>query len=145
MLHLIVVIIRLERAIRWGSFFYIIVYKGDVRRIHRNITAYTAHGNANLSFFQGRSIIDPIADHTHQFSLGLVDINSFQFIFRQTVGPNCPDMELRGDGVGGIFMVTCEQHRIYIQTGSASIISLLSFRMVSERAIQPARLPSTAK
>ena len=100
-----------------GQFFYIIVYKGDVRRIHRNITAYTAHGNANLSFFQGRSIIDPIADHTHQFSLGLVDINSFQFIFRQTVGPNCPDMELRGDGVGGIFMVTCEQHRIYIQTG----------------------------
>lgn len=98
-----------------GQLFYLIVHQCNIGGIHRNVTACSTHRNADIGFFQGRGIVDTIADHTNGLLLCLIVSDVIQFIFRQTVGVNFRDVQLVGNAVGCVLVVTRQQDRINAQ------------------------------
>lgn len=46
--------------------FDIIVHKGNVRRIHRNVAAHTAHGDAHMRLFQCGRIVYAVPYHANR-------------------------------------------------------------------------------
>lgn len=82
-----------------GQFLDLVIHQRNVRRIHGDIAAYAAHGNAHVGFFQGRSVIDAVPDHAHRKFLGLIFTDVLQLILRQAICPDFSDMQLFRNGL----------------------------------------------
>ena len=93
------------------QFLDVIIDQSDIRRIYGDITSHAAHGNADMGFFQGRSIVDAISDHADHFLIFLGRGYIIQFIFRETACVYVVNIQLSGDGPGGIFVISCHKYR----------------------------------
>ena len=102
-----------------GQLLHLVINQRNVRRVHGDVAAHAAHGNAHIRLFQGRGIVDAVADHAHGQALRLVFSDIFQLVLRQAVGPDFCDMQLAGNGPGGVFMVAGEQDRLDAQTAQS--------------------------
>ena len=96
---------------------HLVIHQRDIRRVHGNIAAYAARGDAHVRFFQGRRVVDPVADHAHRLSLLLILSDGCQLILRQAVGPHLTNLPFGGNGRGGVFMVAGQQHGLNAQLG----------------------------
>ena len=106
----------LGKCNKMWQFFNLIIYQYNICRIYGNVASYTAHGNSYIGFFQCRSVVDPITDHTYLFFISLVTVNPVQFVFRQAACMNFLNIQLIFNRSGCIFMVSCKKYRLYAQT-----------------------------
>ena len=98
-----------------GQFLHLIVHQGDIGRIHSDITAGAAHGDAHIGLFQGRGIIHPITDHADGPSLILHLADMGQFILGQTARIHLGDAQFFRNAVGGTGVVAGQQGGIHAQ------------------------------
>ena len=94
-----------------GQFLDLVIHQRDIRRVHGDVAANAAHGNAHIRLFQSRSVVDAVTDHAHRKFLGLIFTDVLQLILRQAVCPDFSDMQLFRNGFGGVFMVA-GHHRL---------------------------------
>ena len=99
---------------RWTlrKFLHLVVHQRDIRRIHGDIAAYTAHSDAYLRHFQCRRVVDAVADHTDRLSGTLDFVDIIQLILRQTVGTNLPNVKLRRNSICRVLMIASQQNRL---------------------------------
>ena len=95
-----------------GQLLDLIIHQGDIRGVHGNVTAHTAHGYADIGLFQSRCIIDAVADHAHRLPLLLQRSDVLQLILRQTVCADLLYAETAANDVGRILVVAGQQHRL---------------------------------
>ena len=95
-----------------GQLLYLVIHQRDVRRIHGDVAAHAAHGDAHLCSFQSGGVVDAVADHAHRLSGRLIPVDGCQLILRQAVSAHRPDPQPSGDRLGGVFMVAGKQHRL---------------------------------
>ena len=98
-----------------GQFLDLVSHQRDIRRIHSDVAANAAHGNAHIRLFQSRSVVDAVTDHAHRKFLGLIFTDVLQLILRQAICPDFSDMQLFRNGFGGVFMVAGQQDRLHAQ------------------------------
>ena len=94
-----------------GQFLYFVIDKGYIRRIDCDVTSNPAHCNSHIRFFQCRSIIYPIANHTDPFSPFLIGVNPFQLILWQAVCVHFLNVKLPCYGVGGFYLISRQKDR----------------------------------
>ena len=105
------------------EFFYLIIHQSNICRIHGDIAADASHGNAHICFFQSRSIVDAVANHTDGFLIFLIRMDPLQFFFRPAAGMYFPDAKLPGDSFRGIIVIAGKKDWLHIQ-----LVQLLNHR-----------------
>ena len=89
----------------------IVIYKGNICRVHSNIAPDTTHCNSHKSLFQRWGIVDSIPDHADREMLLLEVFDPGKFFFRQAVRVNLIDVQKRTNVCGGIFVISGEKNR----------------------------------
>lgn len=61
----------------------LVIDQRNIRRVHGNVAADTAHGDAHVRFFERGRVVDPVADHTDRHGFALIRVDAVQLILRQ--------------------------------------------------------------
>ena len=96
---------------------HLVVHERNIRRVHGDIAANAAHGDADVRFFKRRGVVHAVADHADGHSLRLIVPDVPQLILGQAVCPHLADMQLPCNGFGRGFVVAGEKYRLYAQAG----------------------------
>ena len=80
-----------------GKLTDLVIHQSNICRVNGNIAAHAAHGNAYIGFFQRRSIVNAVADHTYLLILFLILPDPFQLILRPALIMNLIYVDLTGN------------------------------------------------
>lgn len=126
-----------------GQLLNVVAYQGDVRRVHGDVAAHPAHGDAHMGLLQGRGVVDPVPDHADRLPRLLAVVDVAELILRQAAGADGLDAQLPGDVPRRVLVVPGEQHRFRAGRPESAVTWAAWGRRVSDRARKPARVPST--
>ena len=93
-----------------GKLADLVIDKGDICGIHRNVAADPAHGDAHVGHLKRRCVVDAVADHADRIAFPLISGYPVQFVLRQTTGMYIPDPELARDRIGGVLIVPGQEN-----------------------------------
>ena len=91
----------------------LILDQSNVRRIHRDITADTAHGDPHQRPLQRRRIVDAVAHHAYRPAAVLQLVYDRELILREALGPHGPDSNRPGDPLRRTPPVPGDEHRLH--------------------------------
>ena len=113
------------------QFLDLVIDERDIRGVHGDVAAHTAHGDANVGGLERGRVVYAVADHADLFAHGLIGADVGELVLGQAVCVYLTDVELRGDGRGGILMVAREQHRLDLKRGETvdHVCTLLANRV----------------
>ena len=94
-----------------GQLPQVVVHQGDVRRVHGDVAAHATHGDAHQGFFQSGGVVDAVAHHAHRVPRLLAAVDPIQLILRAAVGLVHWNVQVSGNGAGGVLVVPGEEHR----------------------------------
>ena len=113
------------------QFLDLVIDERDIRGVHGDVAAHAAHGDANVGGLERGRVVYAVADHADLFAHGLIGADVGELVLGQAVCVYLTDVELRGDGRGGILMVAREQHRLDLKRGETvdHVCTLLANRV----------------
>ena len=103
----------------------------DIRAVHGGVAAHAAHRDADIGGLERGRVVHAVADHADLFACGLIGADVGELVLGQAVCVHLADVELRGDGRGGVLMVTREQHGLDLKRGELAdhVCALLADRV----------------
>ena len=113
------------------QFLDLVIDERDIRGVHGDVAAHAAHGDANVGGLERGRVVYAVADHADLIARGLIGADVGELVLGQAVCVYLTDVELRGDGRGGILMVAREQHRLDLKRGETvdHVCTLLANRV----------------
>ena len=94
-----------------------VVDERDIRGVHGDVAAHAAHCDADIGGLERGRVVHAVADHADLFARGLIGADVGELVLGQAVCVHLADVELRGNGRGGVLMVTREQHGLDLKRG----------------------------
>ena len=89
----------------------------DIRGVHGDVAAHAAHCDADIGGLERGRVVHAVADHADLCTRRLIGANVGELVLGQAVCVHLADVELRGNGRGGVLMVTREQHGLDLKRG----------------------------
>ena len=94
-----------------------VVDERDIRGVHGDVAAHAAHCDADIGGLERGRVVYAVADHADLIARGLIGADVGELVLGQAVCVHLADVELRGNGCGGVLMVTREQHGLDLKRG----------------------------
>ena len=95
----------------------LVVDERDIRGVHGDVAAHAAHCNADIGGLERGRVVHAVANHADLIARGLIGADVGELVLGQAVCVHLADVELRGNGRGGVRMVAREQHGLDLKRG----------------------------
>jgi len=95
----------------------LVVDERDIRGVHGDVAAHAAHCDADIGGLERGRVVYAVADHADLCIRRLIGADVGELVLGQAVCVHLADVELRGNGRGGVLMVTREQHGLDLKRG----------------------------
>ena len=96
-----------------GQLLNFIVHQHDIRRLHGNIAANAAHGNAHIRLFQRGGVVDAVANHANRRARFLTAVDIGELLLRQAARADFAQGQPAADGFCRLLAVSGQQNRLY--------------------------------